>query len=226
MPTLQDTINELDVYFSLIQGEIAKKERVPRQAFRDESKYEKVVRAIDENIKAHRLEIERSLQLYDREPERHYLRHGQKLAKLHEGGSYDESVFIMTKFPPKDAQDEPAKKLQSVIDAVVNEVREHHYKPRIAYEQDLQDWIWDNVELFLFGCARGIAIIEGQYLPELNPNVAMEWGWMKAMGKPVLFLMEKSFKYIRADWSGLDPKIFEWDKPTAGIQEALEKWLP
>jgi hypothetical protein len=176
VPTIQDTINELEVYFKLIQGAEASKAGVSRQAFRDEGQYDRVIRRIDETVKEHRKEIERILELYDREPERHYLRHGHKLAQLYEGGSYEESIFIMIKFPEKDSQNNAAQELQAVIDAVRDAVELRKYKARMASEQNLQDWIWDNVELFLYGCGRDIAIIENKYLPEWNPNVAMEWG--------------------------------------------------
>jgi hypothetical protein len=38
--------------------------------------------------------------------------------------------------------------------------------------------------------SRGIAIVEDRFNPNLNSNVAMEWGWMRAMNKPVLYLVE------------------------------------
>jgi hypothetical protein len=75
------------------------------------------------------------------------------------------------------------------------------------------------------GCCRGIAIVEDRYRPELNPNVAMEWGWMKGMGKSVLFLMEETFQHNRADWHGLIAKSFKWDKPKPGICGAIKAFL-
>jgi nucleoside 2-deoxyribosyltransferase len=76
------------------------------------------------------------------------------------------------------------------------------------------DDVWSNVELYLLGCRYGVAIVEGRYKPELNPNVAMEWGWMRGLGKDVLFLVEKrAHKYVRADWSGLIRQEFSWNAP-------------
>jgi len=100
------------------------------------------------------------------------------------------------------------------------------YTPRIAKRTTYHDWLWDNVELYLLACSRGIAIVEDKYRPELNPNVAMEWGWMRAMGKPVLFLAEQSFAHGRADWDGLIKHRFDWLDPARGTKEAIESWLP
>jgi hypothetical protein len=76
----------------------------------------------------------------------------------------------------------------------------------------------------LVGCQRGVAIIEDKYLPELNPNVAMEWGWMKGMGRDVLFLREEDFKHERADWKGLVDYTFTWADPAPGVNAALDKF--
>lgn len=77
----------------------------------------------------------------------------------------------------------------------------------------------------LLACSRGIAIIEDKYKLELNPNVAMEWGWMRAMGKPVLFLVEQSFVHGRADWDGLIKHRFDRGNPAPGVQAAIKSWL-
>jgi hypothetical protein len=76
------------------------------------------------------------------------------------------------------------------------------YKPRIACENDYTRWLFGNVESCVFGCARGIAIVEDKYLPELNPNVAIEWGWMTGMGRDGPLFTEQGFDHGRADWSG------------------------
>jgi hypothetical protein len=36
--------------------------------------------------------------------------------------------------------------------------------------------LWDDVELYLLGCSKGVAILEDCYEPELYPNVAMGSG--------------------------------------------------
>jgi hypothetical protein len=113
-------------------------------------------------------------------------RHFSKLGLFHDnaGRSYEKSVFIMTKFPegnsPLDAQ------LRGVIDAVKAAVTACGHVPRLASDFTFHPLLWDNVELYLLGSSRGIAILESKYKPELNPNVAMEWGWMRGMGREIL----------------------------------------
>jgi len=131
----------------------------------------------------------------------------------------------MTKFPdpkkpaPVDAQ------LTAVIQAVRDAVQSCGYVPRIASDGQYHPMLWDNVELYLLGCQRGIAIVEDKYLPELNPNVAMEWGWMRGMGRNVLYLVENDFKRERADWGGLIQSPFDWTNPGPDIKAGVEAWL-
>jgi hypothetical protein len=157
-----------------------------------------------------------------RYPPHHYGEHAGKLKEFHEVAPYESSVFIMTKFPEGDSAKDKA--LNAVIDAVRAAIKEANMTPRVAMF-GYHDMLWPNVELFLLGCARGVAIVEDQYRKELNPNVALEWGWMKGMGKRVFFLVEEKFAHKRADWQGLLSQTFSWKAPEKGVKEAILKWL-
>lgn len=157
-----------------------------------------------------------------RYPPHHYGEHADALARFHEVAPYEKSVFIMTKFPDGDTEKDRA--LNAVIEAVKDGIRDAHLTPRIA-TFGYHDMLWPNVELFLLGCARGVAIVEDQYRQELNPNVALEWGWMKGMGKRVFFLMEESFANGRADWQGLLSARFSWSAPAQGLRRTIGDWL-
>jgi predicted nucleotide-binding protein len=62
-------------------------------------------------------------------------------------------------------------------------------------------------------------LVEDRFNTKLNPNVAMEWGWMRVMGKPVLYLVEKLVPpaHLPADLAGLIKSRFDWDNPQADI---------
>jgi hypothetical protein len=154
----------------------------------------------------------------------HHIRHFQKLERFWQDGPYERSVFLMTKFPDR-SDGAKAVELQKVIDAVETAVETAGFVPRIATGPASHALLWDNVELYLLGCRQGIAIVEDKYLAELNPNVAMEWGWMRAMGKPVLYLAEEDFTHGRADLSGLINEQFKWADPQSDIEAAVGPWL-
>jgi hypothetical protein len=48
---------------------------------------------------------------------------------------------------------------------------------------------------------------------------------MRAMDRPVLFLVEKSFDRSRADLSGLITDPFDWANPEPDIDAAVKKFL-
>jgi hypothetical protein len=155
----------------------------------------------------------------------YHARHEQLLADFHSVAHFDQSVFIMTKFPDPKKPAAIDAQLEVVIQAVRDAVAAAGYHARVATDKSYHPILWDNVELYLLGCRRGIAIVEDKYLPELNPNVAMEWGWMRGMGRSVLYLVEKDFKKARADWGGLIESPFDWANPVADIQASVTTWL-
>lgn len=158
----------------------------------------------------------------------HHARHQQLLSNFHGPATFEKSVFIMTKFPDLKKKKKPTSadaKLEAVIEIVRDAVEKCGYVPRVASDSNYHTLLWDNVELYLLGCKRGIAIVENRVRKELNPNVAMEWGWMRGMGRNVLYLVEKEFNQERADWGGLLESPFDWDDPVLGITAGVKGWL-
>jgi hypothetical protein len=224
MPNYIETIAALDGCYNQIRFLKEKLEEnanseIPA-AFKDEIQgvYK---RQIDEMERLKRTILEK-LVVFPPHKERHF----QGLIDFENEGTFDKSVFIMTKFPntqnpqPKDAE------LFKIINCVSESVKANGFIPRIAlggkrYHQGL----WDNVEMFLLGCKKGIAIVENKYNNELNPNVTMEWGWMRGMNRDVLFLVENTFDLERADISGLIQDRFEWENPELSINTSINSWL-
>jgi hypothetical protein len=154
----------------------------------------------------------------------HHSRHS-KLLETHffANQQYEKSVFLMTKYPV--ANDANNNGLVNVIETVTQAVQECNFIPLIASQRQYHPILWDNVELHLLGCAKGLAILEDKYRPELNPNVALEVGWMRGMGKTVFVLVEEKFVHRRADWEGFLVSTFKWNEPESTIKPAIKKWL-
>lgn len=158
----------------------------------------------------------------------HHNRHFGIVQTFYEAGStYDSAVFVMTTFPEKNNGSQQHVRLTEIIEHVVTSLRDNGYHPRIASEKrpPYHQGLWDNVEAYLFCCRSGVAIVENKCQNEFNPNVAMEWGWLRAMNKKVLYLIEEDFKHI-ADTAGLLYGKFSWDNPQPGIVEAINRYFP
>ena len=147
----------------------------------------------------------------------------QKL--MAKGRPAERRVFIMTKYPDgKDAALD--QQLQTVIDTVRNAVKARGYHPQLATDDKLHANLWENIEIQMLACGRGIAIVEDRFNAKLNPNVAMEWGWMRAMNKPVTYLVEKDIEHVPADVAGLIKSRFKWDDPLGSIPPLVDAELP
>ena len=158
----------------------------------------------------------------------HHLQYGQLLEQFNQvlkGKPYERRVFIMTKYSDG-ANAQLDAQLKTVIDTVKDAVRARGYHPQLAAETKLHPNLWENIECQMLACGRGIAIVEDRFNPKLNPNVAMEWGWMRAMKKPVLYLVEKSVAQMPADVAGLISSRFDWDDPKADIPQLIAQDLP
>lgn len=154
----------------------------------------------------------------------HKIAYFQNLKQFHSQSAFENSVFVMTKFPSKNGSLADVQ-LGRVITAVRSAVDANGYHSYLASDKDWSQMLWENVETYLLACGRGIAIVESKHSQELNPNVTMEWGWMRGTERKVLFLVERSFDKTRADLSGLTRAEFEWDNPEAEINTAVEKFL-
>lgn len=158
-------------------------------------------------------------------PPRH-IRHFDTLKEFWEHGSYDKSVFIMTKFPDENGDKVKNEALERVLAAVNKTVEACGCTPRIArFPNNYHLGLWDNVELHMLGSSRGVAVVQDKYTDELNPNVMMEWGWMRGMGKRVFFLLEKDFNNFRADLGDLLSEKFVWDAPEIAVERGITGFL-
>jgi len=169
--------------------------------------------------------IRRQLEEFAHFPQWH-LRHAQFLVDFATKGTYEDSVFIMTKYPDPQKPAVTDPQLKKVIEAVSAGVVANKYVPRIASDKDYHMQLWDNVELHMLGCRRGIAIVQDKVKSELNPNVAIEWGWMLGLNRKVLYLVEKDFEQERADWKGMAKYEFDWANPGPDVEAAVKKFLP
>jgi hypothetical protein len=69
----------------------------------------------------------------------------------------------------------------------------------------------------------GVAVLESISQDEFNPNVALEYGFMRAMGKPTLLLKENRMA-LRADIMGTLWGNFDMFKIDATITDAIKRW--
>lgn len=97
-----------------------------------------------------------------------------------------------------------------------------------ALRADLKQYHDDlflNILTYIHGCGLGIAVFERIEGDNYNPNVALEVGYMLALGRPVCFLKDKTLKTLQTDLVGKLYRVFDPQKPEKTIPDALLSWL-
>jgi hypothetical protein len=133
----------------------------------------------------------------------------------------------MTKYPNIDpaTQTDKDRKLKRVIDNVIKAIEAKGYIARLASDRPYHSILWKDIEIYLLGCSKSIAIVESKYTDEINPDIAMKWGWMRASSKDVLYLLERESENLRADFTGFISERFSWEFPEQDIEAAISKWV-
>ena len=104
---------------------------------------------------------------------------------------YERNVFVIMSFDPQ---------LRETYDAIQTSLHANGYT---ALRADMKTYgdarqLWDNLITYMQGCNNGIAVLEDRSANEFNPNVALEYGFMRALGKQVLLLKDRQFaRFVR-----------------------------
>lgn len=143
---------------------------------------------------------------------------------------FDKNVFVMMKFSEKNSLKTEDKLLEKIWDTINSTLSQSYgFRALRADQKDYTngEWLWNNVCVYMESSKFGIAVLENLSSSEFNPNVAIEFGYMKSLGCNILLLKEKSFENIRADLIGRIWKEFSADSESnvkETIENAIHRW--
>ncbi len=155
---------------------------------------------IDTAVRAH---LQRSAAMHDVRVPAGYEHLHPNIRRFCDDSPFEQSAFVMMKFPDKLAM--RAKQLQllgKIREVIRNEAAAFGLVAHFADERTYHDQLWENICVHIIGSKYGLAVLEDEVASELNPNVALEYGFMKALDHPVTLLRSSTFKHDRADMSG------------------------
>jgi len=137
---------------------------------------------------------------------------------------FERTVFVIMRFEGGNPNHDT--KLKNLFDFLALELIDFGLE---TVRADVKDYsstgiLWDNVLCYLHGSKYGIAVLDDLYSEEINPNVALEYGYMLALGKKVLLLKSRSFQNISSDMHGKLWKEFEFENRES-IRKAIEAWM-
>lgn len=127
-------------------------------------------------------------------------------------------AFVMMDFSKTD----PHRKIKSVIE---ESLRDHMIIGVRSDYKTYHDDLFPNVKTYIYGCDFGVAVFERIMGDKFNPNVALEVGYMMALGKPVCLLKDKTIDVLPADLIEKLYKPFDVHDPESTIPPQITKWL-
>ncbi len=152
----------------------------------------------------------------------------QSMRRCQQDHPYENSVFVMMKFPDGLPDTEKAL-IDRIFDVIAASLRAYRLQARRADQKVYEPDLWNNLCVYMFGCKYGLAVLEDKGANEMNPNVALEFGFMKAMNRTVGILREASFKHDRADLIGKLVKSFRISPESLldeqSLKQAVQDWM-
>jgi hypothetical protein len=131
---------------------------------------------------------------------------------------YERNAFIMMPF-------DAIKAHQGIVKEIRLTLEEYGVHGLRADDKYYHDDLFPNVLTYLWGCSIGIAVFERLEAEEFNPNVSLEVGYMRTLGKHICLLKDQTLKTLPTDLIGKLYTPFDPQDPEASIPESLEKWL-
>jgi hypothetical protein len=114
---------------------------------------------------------------------------------------------------------------QQIVQAVKEGLAEHGITGVRADDREYHEDLFPNVLTYMHGCGMGVAVFEQIEAQSFNPNVALEYGYMYAMRKPLCLLKDRNLTTLHSDLVGKLYREFDSYDPAGTIPPNLSKWL-
>ena len=134
---------------------------------------------------------------------------------------YDRNVFIMTRFDERD-------QLLGPLDEQLRKALCRHGLIGLRADDKMSardGQLWTNVCVYMLCCKYGVAVLEDRAKDEFNPNVALEYGFMRALDKRTLLLTDRGFRNLRADIVGTVREQFDITDLAGTLTAPIERWI-
>lgn len=131
---------------------------------------------------------------------------------------FERNVFIMMRY-----LDNP--RFEAIEKTIRRTLEEYGLKGRMAKDRAYADDLWDNVCVYMMGCKYGIAVFEEMEERSFNPNIALEIGFMYALGRRCLLLKDKRVLSMPSDIVGKLYKPFDVFNIEESIGGKVREWI-
>ena len=84
--------------------------------------------------------------------------------------------------------------------------------------------LWSNICVYMMGCKLGVCVFEEIDEREFNPNVPLEYGFLRAINRQVLLLKDRRMPKLPSDMTGKLYRHFDTYDITESIHEQISQW--
>jgi hypothetical protein len=132
---------------------------------------------------------------------------------------FDKNVFIAMRF-------RTGKQFLEIHEAVKSGLAKYGLK---ALRSDDKVYppdgdLWSNICVYMMGCKFGVCVFEEIDEREFNPNVPLEYGFMRAMNRRVLLLKDIRMPKMPSDITGKLYRDFDTYNITHTVDERISQW--
>jgi hypothetical protein len=127
------------------------------------------------------------------------------------------NAFVIMRF-------DQSEKLTCIFDTIRSACAKYYVKALRADDAQYHSDLFKNIEAYIYGCGIGIAVFDSD-APAFNPNVALEIGYMHAIGKPVCILKDQNITALPSDLIGRLYQPYDPHDIEGSISQVLSKWL-
>lgn len=130
----------------------------------------------------------------------------------------DRNVFVMMRFAN-------TVQMNQIYQSIKDALAEVGMTAVRADDRDYTGELWSNIEVYLTGCAYGIAVFEDVEQRDFNPNVSLELGYLMGRGKRTLLLKERRLPRVPSDVVHRLYKEFDIFDIDASIKREVGRWI-
>jgi hypothetical protein len=134
--------------------------------------------------------------------------------------NYEYNVFIAMRF-------DQSKQHEIIRDSIKASLSQFGYYSHFADDKTFSEDgdLWNNVCTYMIGCKYGICVFEEINERNFNPNVQIEFGFMRALNKKVLLLKDQRQPKMPTDIVGKIYREFDSYDIEESIRKRIEEWV-
>lgn len=132
----------------------------------------------------------------------------------------DKNVFIAMRF-------RQGKQFQEIHQAIKISLAKYGLRGVRADDRvyPLDGDLWSNVCVYMMACKYAVCVFEEIDEREFNPNVPLEYGFMRALNRQVLLLKDSRMPCLPTDMTGKIYRLFDSYNIAETIQQQVGEWV-